>query len=514
MIASALLRDGIHPVSPRGVGRTVGSALIWNAGILAGIVLVLTVIAAIFPTDNLRGALIVAGWHEIDGRLWIFAGLALLGGLVLHAISGVHAIPEDASEWKTLGQRFAARPHSPTMLAARGGVLVAIGALTAVRPLAVLAFAATAIGVGLLVYGARDVLFAVLRWWRSDSRRVQVERVYRPVIAVGVVVVLAGTFAYLAWPRGQVLTALTGASSGDPDGCNGYVELCDRPYNEVAFPATHNSMSAQDAPGWFIGEQPTGVMGQLRDGVRVFLVDSWFGQMSNRPPIVANTADGHAEALAAAEETYGKEVVASALRLRNAADLDPVGPVKPYLCHELCELGSTEWLPLMKQVRQWMDEHPREVVTFFVQDKVPPADVEKLLREAGLYDRLYTPTRGEPWPTLQQMIDSKRQLVWLHENVGGGTERPWLLDGNEWVQDTPYEFKTAEQFTCVANRGPADAPALPRESLAEQLLASHSGRPHRQCRGRVAAATGEVPGGTRADPELCCGGQLFNWRLV
>ena len=30
----------------------------------------------------------------------------------------------------------------------------------------------------------------------------------------------------------------------------------------------------------------------------------------------------------------------SALRVRDSFDLEPVGAVKPYLCHELCELGS------------------------------------------------------------------------------------------------------------------------------------------------------------------------------
>lgn len=76
-------------------------------------------------------------------------------------------------------------------------------------------------------------------------------------------------------------------------------------------------------------------MGQIRDGIRVFLVDSWYGQMSNRPPTVANTQASRAEALAAAEKTYGSDV--RALRVRDSFNLEPVGSVKPHLCHELCE---------------------------------------------------------------------------------------------------------------------------------------------------------------------------------
>ena len=195
------------------------------------------------------------------------------------------------------------------------------------------------------------------------------------------------------------------------------------------------------------------MIGQLDDGIRVFLIDSWYGQMSNHPPLVANTDDSRAQAMAAAQQIYGPEVVDSALRVRNALDLQPVGAVKPYLCHELCELGSTEWLPLMKRVGEWMDAHPRDVVTLFVQDMVTPPDVETLLHEAGLYDLLYTPTPGQQWPTLREMIDSGHRLVWLHEKVGGGPTRPWLLAGAEWVQDTPYEFHSADEFSCAVFRG-------------------------------------------------------------
>ena len=59
--------------------------------------------------------------------------------------------------------------------------------------------------------------------------------------------------------------------------CNGHRELCTRPYDEVAFPATHNSMTAADE-NWYLPEQPTGIVGQLDDGIRVFLIDSWYGQ--------------------------------------------------------------------------------------------------------------------------------------------------------------------------------------------------------------------------------------------
>ena len=157
--------------------------------------------------------------------------------------------------------------------------------------------------------------------------------------------------------------------------CNGHRELCTRPYDEVAFPATHNSMTAADE-NWYLPEQPTGIVGQLDDGIRVFLIDSWYGQETGRESIIATAEGSKVAALAEANAAYGPEVVQSALRLRDAASLTPTGPRAPYLCHALCELGAVRWDTEMTAVQEWLAAHPREVVTFFVQDEVTPADTD------------------------------------------------------------------------------------------------------------------------------------------
>ena len=40
------------------------------------------------------------------------------------------------------------------------------------------------------------------------------------------------------------------------------------------------------------------------------------------------------------------------------------------------------------------------------------------------------------------------------------TAAPWLVNGFEHTQDTPYTFPTVESFSCDPNRGPDDAPLL------------------------------------------------------
>ena len=198
-------------------------------------------------------------------------------------------------------------------------------------------------------------------------------------------------------------------------------------------------MSAADEPGWFLAEQPTGLIGQLDDGIRVLLVDSWYGQQTNRPGIVASAGPSREVARKQAEAQYGKAAVQSVLRIRDALNLTPTGEVRAYLCHAMCELGSTDLEDQLVEVRLWLEAHPREVVTFFIQDLVTPADTADLVERAGLMPFVHEQAVGQRWPTLGEMIASGRRLVFLMENQGGGQAYPWLHDGEVWVQDTPYE---------------------------------------------------------------------------
>lgn len=259
------------------------------------------------------------------------------------------------------------------------------------------------------------------------------------------------------------LLLVAGCSSDrEPEGepCNGHAALCARSYDEVAFAATHNSMAAASERGWFFAEQPDGIVDQLDHGIRVLLVDSWYGQSTDRRGIVATAEKQRQEAFEQAKAEFGERPVRAALRLRGAAGLAPHGEVRPYLCHAMCELGSTLWLQSLRGIKDWLDAHPREVVTLFVQDEVTPADTARVIEDAGLEPYVYTPAADGSWPTLGEMIDAGTRLVVLMENHGGGDRLPWLIQGFDVVQDTPYLFKSPADFTCDPNRGPADAPIL------------------------------------------------------
>ena len=114
----------------------------------------------------------------------------------------------------------------------------------------------------------------------------------------------------------------------------------------------------------------------------------------------------------------------------------------------------------MARVQAWLVAHPREVVTFFIEDRVSPADTATVFRQAGLMPYVYEPRADGSWPTLGQMIDSGHRVVVLMENHDGGTTYPWLMPGFHWVQDTPFGSTTAADLSCAHNRGSTSSPIL------------------------------------------------------
>lgn len=437
----------------------VGRSLLWVSVVMTLLLVIASIIADRLDRATLTGAIASATWNELNGSLWRSTVIVGIAGLILWLTQRADKVP-DLSDLVVLARRhLSTSPTTVRGLLARGLGLAAFGILTVLHPVTVVSVVIVTIGALAVVTGAEDIVrgIAAARRMRAKPPRIQWSpAATQTAAAATVILLLAGAATAAAWPATSKLPIVEASQLGTA--CNGHDELCERTYDQVSFAATHNSMSAGDAPGWFLAEQPTGMIGQLEAGVRVFLIDTWYGQRTQRQDIVATSESGRAAALIEAEETYGKAVVESALRLRDALSLTPTGPVGAYMCHALCELGSTEFEPELKRVQAWMTAHPREVVTFIVQDEVTPADTAKAIENAGLMPFIHTQKKGTPWPTLESMIDSGKRLVVLMENVGGGEKLPWLLDNDTWVQDTPFSFRSAQQFSCEEFRGEQDAP--------------------------------------------------------
>ena len=158
--------------------------------------------------------------------------------------------------------------------------------------------------------------------------------------------------------------------------CNGFVELCDRPINEVAFASSHNAMSITEY-GWLWPMHDGTISEQLEYGVRALLVDTHFME----------TPEGQAEGLARLPERL-RPVAQKAIDEFRAPSQEGV-----WLCHEFCALGYSPFAGAMEEVRVFLEQNPREVLFVVIQDEVPAADIEQVVTEAGLLPYVYTHQR-------------------------------------------------------------------------------------------------------------------------
>ncbi len=186
--------------------------------------------------------------------------------------------------------------------------------------------------------------------------------------------------------------------------CNGAAELCDRRYDQVAYPTTHNAMSNADAQ-WVAPNQQHGLTRQLGDGIRGLMLDMYIEQ----------------------------------------------GDAK--LCHASCLLGSQLLADGLGEIVHFLRAHPGEVITIIVEpgDGFDDADIQAAFAGAGLEPYVHTQAVGAPWPTLREMITSGHRVVVFTQRRDGSV--PWYLDQWAFTWETPYSFKNAGEFTCVRDRG-------------------------------------------------------------
>lgn len=270
------------------------------------------------------------------------------------------------------------------------------------------------------------------------------------LVGVGVAVVALG---FLVFGR-SADSPKASASLGEI--CNGHAELCTRSFDDVAYAATHNAMSVASEPGWFIPEQSDSIPTQLDQGVRALLVDVWPARMSGEQVVTA--AERADLARKVVQQDFGPAALTALATLSNLRAGSPTGPTSLFLCHGLCEIGSEPLPRMLDGLHAWLVENPNEVVTLFIEDYVATEQIAQDVINAGLGSIVATPPMpGDPWPTLGEMIRSGRRLVVMVENGTSPDDAPWLVNGFEYTQDTPYTFRSVDEFSCAPNRGPSDA---------------------------------------------------------
>jgi hypothetical protein len=196
-----------------------------------------------------------------------------------------------------------------------------------------------------------------------------------------------------------------------PTACNGAAALCDRRYDAVAYPTTHNAFSTV-AGNFGAANQTYDMPRQLADGVRGLMLDTYYF-------------------------------------------LDEFNNRDTFLCHGLCQIGSQKLVDGLGQIRAFLDANRAEVVTIIFESYISAADSAAAFDRSDLRRYVVPHHAGEPWPTLRQLIERNQRLVVF--SAGDATtsdpSSDWFLDEFTWCWENPYQNTTIDDFRCNANRG-------------------------------------------------------------
>lgn len=197
---------------------------------------------------------------------------------------------------------------------------------------------------------------------------------------------------------------------GEPLPCNGHAVLCDRPFDQVVLPGTHNSHAALD-DGFppINANHQHGIAQQLEDGIRALLIDVY---------------------------------------------ADEAEPDTRLMCHGPCALASTPHLEGLGAITAFLQANPREVIAIIYEDHVGVFAIAQDFATTGADALVFTHAPGDPWPTLGAMIDADTRLVVTAES--GGPPPPWFHHVWDEAWDTPYGPSTIEELSCELNRGSSD----------------------------------------------------------
>ena len=259
-----------------------------------------------------------AVWDAFLGDLrtagWLLAGA---GAVVTAAAASLIRPVEVEEPLRAAWRVVTTEPAAPAPRIARGAALVVAGVLVIVQPGTAARVAVTLAGVYVLYKGLEAVMRVVSKppaaQPDADADAGKGERrSHAPRIAVSVLAALLIGTALTAFAAGGGVDAPAPAITR----CNGHAELCDRPFDEVALPATHNSMSVP-LPGWFASLQERPIAGQLEDGIRGLLFDTHYGDRLANGRVRTDFAD--ADALRDAIEQDGVSRRASRRRCACAA---------------------------------------------------------------------------------------------------------------------------------------------------------------------------------------------------
>ena len=203
--------------------------------------------------------------------------------------------------------------------------------------------------------------------------------------------------------------------------CHGESVYCLRTYDDFTFPETHNAYSTVEDQFLIGVNHYTGLQWQWDGGIRAFMVDSHHRSDDNTSAEDVRFCHGTGQFF------------------------------HPCL---FGEVDAFEWISLLGSL---MDNSSGDVVTLLIENYVPAEHLEFLFMETGMYDRIYTHTLGETWPSLGDLVLSGTDLVVFWEQ-SQNDNFPWLHDFGVFSWTTNYAENSAEEMSCTVYRGDGSQP--------------------------------------------------------
>ncbi|KAJ1891564.1 hypothetical protein LPJ66_006849 [Kickxella alabastrina] len=148
-------------------------------------------------------------------------------------------------------------------------------------------------------------------------------------------------------------------------------------------------------------------------------------------------------------------------------------PSAVHLCHGMCSVldkGPLE--DTLKVFARFMEENPREVVTFIIENvgEFKAEEIGPSFVAAQLDRYAFVPSfapklekAAYEWPTLAEMIERDQRLVVFIDNKADTERVPYILPEWEYMMEIPYaNISPVSQFGCDQER--------PRDGVPRDLL--------------------------------------------
>ena len=244
-------------------------------------------------------------------------------------------------------------------------------------------------------------------------------------------------------------------------GCNGYIELCAQPLNQVVWPASHNAMSSS-AYNFLGAEHTITIPEQLNAGARFLMLDAYYGYDDDG--LVRTNLAGGVDRAKLLQAERGADAVRELDRLGALTGTADTSGKKQdvYFCHDFCELGAVKAEEIFGDIGDFLDRNLTDVVILDLEDYVKPKDLKQALDRRrplrpgvdpeaavptalpSLYD-MVVPTQAERPRTQAPADRDEREAPRARTRGSCGTYSV--------SEETPFTFSAISDFNCKPNRG-------------------------------------------------------------